>query len=116
MHKKGKIDCTIYTVLRLRRRLTRGQKAEKGKEYVASAINRAEAEHMPARRSNQGARARLDRESAPSRYKRETGRHEINKKPPAERRGEILINHHLKGKYPTIEYFTFIPVLGIFIS
>ena len=76
MHKKGKLDCTIYTVLRLRRGLTRGQKAEKEKAFVASAINKAEAEHIPARRSNQGARARLDRESAPSNCKREKGRHE----------------------------------------
>ena len=77
MHKKGKQDCTIYTVLRLRRGLTRGQEAEKGKAYVASAINKAEAEHIPARRSNQGARARLDRESEPSKYKKATGRPEI---------------------------------------
>ena len=76
MHKKGELDCTIYTVLRLRRGLTRGQKAEKGKAFVASAINKAETEHIPTRRSNQGARARLDRESAPSKYKRATGRHE----------------------------------------
>ena len=76
MHKKGKQDCTIYTVLRLRRGLTRGQKAEKRKTFVASAINRAETEHIPARRSNQGARAPLDRESAPSKCKGETGKHE----------------------------------------
>lgn len=76
MHKKRKLDCTIYTVLRLRRGLTRGQEAGKGKEYVTSAINRAKAQHIPARRSNQGARARLDRESVPSKCKRETGRHE----------------------------------------
>ena len=76
MHKKGKLNCTIYTVLRLRRRLTRGQKAEKEKAFIASAINKAEAEHIPARRSNQGARARLDRESAPSSCKRATGEHE----------------------------------------
>lgn len=76
MHKKGKLDCTIYTVLRLRRGLTRGQKAEKGKALVASAINKAETEHIPARRPIQGARARLDRQSAPSKCKRATGRHE----------------------------------------
>ena len=76
MHKKGKMDCTIYTVLRLRRGLTKGQKAKKGKAFVASAIKRAEDQHIPARRSNQGARARLDRESAPSKCKRATGRHE----------------------------------------
>lgn len=76
MHKKGKLDCTIYTVLRLRRGLTRGQKAKKGKAFVAPTINKAETEHIPARRTIQGARARLDRESVPSKCKRETGRHE----------------------------------------
>ena len=77
MHKKGKLDCTIYTVLRLRRGLTRGQEAEKGKAFVAPTINRAEIQHIPARRTIQGARARLDRESVPSNYKRATGKHEI---------------------------------------
>ena len=76
MHKKGKLDCAIYTVLRLRRGLTRGQEAEKGKAFVAPTINRAEIQHIPARRTIQGARARLDRESAPSKYKRATGKHE----------------------------------------
>ena len=76
MHKKGKLNCTIYTVLRLRRGLTRGQKAEKEKAFVAPTINRAETQHIPARRTIQGARARLDRESAQSNCKRETGRHE----------------------------------------
>lgn len=76
MQKKGKQDCTIYTVLRLRRGLTRGQEAEKGKAFVAPTINRAEIQHIPARRTIQGARARLDRESAPRNCKRETGRHE----------------------------------------
>lgn len=33
-------------------------------------------EHIPARRSNQGARAPLDRESAPSKCERATSRHE----------------------------------------
>ena len=76
MHKKGKLDCTIYTVLRLRRGLTRGQKAEKGKAFIAPTINREEIQHIPARRTIQGARARLDRESAPRNCKRETGKHE----------------------------------------
>ena len=76
MYKKGKLDCTIYTVLRLRRGLTRGQKAEKGKAFVAPTINKAEIQHIPARRTIQGARARLDRESEPSKCKGETGRHE----------------------------------------
>ena len=76
MHKKGKLDCAIYTVLRLRRGLTRGQKAEKGKEFVAPTINREEIQHIPARRTIQGARARLDRESAPRNCKRETSKHE----------------------------------------
>ena len=77
MHKKGKLDCTIYTVLRLRRGLTRGEKAEKGKKFIAPTIYKDISEHIPARRSNQGARAPLDRESAPRNCKSETDRHEI---------------------------------------
>lgn len=76
MHKKGKQNCTIYTVLRLRRGLTKGSEAEKGKKCITPAINKTKAQHTPARRTNQGARARLDRESAPSNCKRATGRHE----------------------------------------
>ena len=75
MHKKGKLDCTIYTVLRLRRGLTMGAEEEEEKKIIAPTIYKEEAQHIPAGRSNQGLRA-LDREAAPSSYKRETSRHE----------------------------------------
>ena len=91
------------------------ERAEKGKACIAPAINRAEIQHLPARRTIQGARARLDRQSAPRKCKREKGRHEINNEKPLRKGGEFFIDH-LTGKYPTIEYLTFIPVLGIFVS
>lgn len=76
MHKKGKLDCTIYTVLRLRRRLTMVAEAGGGGATLRPRFTKRKTKNIPARRTIQGARARLDRQSAPNKYKRATGKHE----------------------------------------